>query len=43
VQEVAAACGYRHVGYFVRQFHARHGMPPGAWRAKKQGKTRKQG
>jgi AraC-like DNA-binding protein len=32
VHEVAAACGYEDVNYFVRLFRREHGAPPGRWR-----------
>ena len=32
VHEVAAACGYEDVNYFVRLFRRHHGQPPGRWR-----------
>lgn len=33
IHEVAAACGYDDVNYFVRLFRRRFGQPPGRWRA----------
>ena len=33
IHEVAAACGYEDVNYFVRLFRRRFGQPPGRWRA----------
>lgn len=35
VNEVAAACGYDDVNYFVRLFRQRHGLPPGRWRSER--------
>lgn len=32
VHEVAAACGYEDVNYFVRLLRRAHGAPPGRWR-----------
>lgn len=32
VHEVAAACGFEDVNYFVRLFRRHHGQPPGRWR-----------
>lgn len=33
IHEVAAACGYEDVNYFVRLFRQRFGQPPGRWRS----------
>jgi AraC-like DNA-binding protein len=33
-KEIAAACGYDDVNYFVRLFTAHHRLPPGRWRRK---------
>lgn len=35
VHEVAAACGYDDVNYFVRLFRRHHGHPPGRWRRRR--------
>lgn len=32
IQEVATACGYEDLNYFVRLFKRRFGLPPGRWR-----------
>lgn len=32
IHEVAEACGYEDVNYFVRLFSRRYGQPPGRWR-----------
>ena len=32
IHEVALACGYEDVNYFVRLFTQTHGQPPGRWR-----------
>ncbi len=32
IHEVATACGYEDVNYFVRLFNRRYGQPPGKWR-----------
>ncbi len=32
IQEVATACGYEDLNYFVRLFNRRYGQPPGRWR-----------
>jgi AraC-like DNA-binding protein/uncharacterized RmlC-like cupin family protein len=40
VQQVAAAVGYRHTGFFIRQFARLHGMTPHAWRVAQRGAPR---
>ena len=39
IHEVAAACGYEDVNYFVRLFRQRHGQSPGRWRKARLGRA----
>jgi AraC-like DNA-binding protein len=39
---VAAACGYRDVGYFIRHFRRAHGAPPQRWRRRQSSARRGQ-
>ncbi len=43
IHEVATACGYEDVNYFVRLFSRRCGLPPGKWRAQHTGLRRPTG